>query len=93
MSECCVICTYGKTRDCAYKGVIYQNECQAGNAICVGETGWILPVRIKEHLASMRRGTSSTALRRHELEQHNGAEFEIGCRVLAHETEICARKA
>ncbi|KAK6761196.1 hypothetical protein RB195_022308 [Necator americanus] len=54
VSECCVVCPFGKTADSTNIGVIYQIECLMCNAIYIGETGRMLNVRIKEHLAGKR---------------------------------------
>uniref|UniRef100_A0A7I4YFD5 Reverse transcriptase domain-containing protein n=1 Tax=Haemonchus contortus TaxID=6289 RepID=A0A7I4YFD5_HAECO len=89
----CIICPYGKTGDCALIGVIYQIECRTCGSTYIGETGRQLATRIKEHLASMRRGSLITALGRHKIEEHNGDNFEVKCTILAQETEISARKA
>ncbi|KAK6755593.1 hypothetical protein RB195_014142 [Necator americanus] len=48
VSECCVVCLFGKVGDCTNIGVIYQIECLTCNAIYIGETGRMLNVRIKE---------------------------------------------
>ncbi|KAK6744988.1 hypothetical protein RB195_011600 [Necator americanus] len=93
MSECCVVCPFGKAGDCTNIGVIHQIECLACNAIYIGETGRMLNVRIKEHLAGKRRGSSMTPLGSHKNDKHDGNEFEVKCTILAHEKEISARKA
>ncbi|KAK6749479.1 hypothetical protein RB195_001844 [Necator americanus] len=92
VSECCVGCPFGKTGDCTNIRVIYQIECLTCNAIYIGETGRMLNVRIKEHLAGKRRGSSMTPLGSHKNDKHDGNEFEVKCTILAHEKEISARK-
>ncbi|KAK6743041.1 hypothetical protein RB195_010356 [Necator americanus] len=93
VSEYCMVCPFGKAGDCASIEVIYQIECLTCNAIFIEETGTMLDVRIKEHLAGKRRGSSMTPLGPHENDKHDGNEFEIKCTILAHEKEISARKA
>ncbi|KAK6757052.1 hypothetical protein RB195_015094 [Necator americanus] len=60
MSECCAVCPFAKTGDCTKVVVIYQIECQRCNVIYVGETGRMLNLRIKQHLAGRRRDSSVT---------------------------------
>ena len=79
--------------DCAKQGVVYQLECMRCKAAYIGETGRALSIRVKEHLASKRRGTLTSALGKHKLEVHNGKGFDVKCKILAHETEITAREA
>ncbi|KAK6754725.1 hypothetical protein RB195_013608 [Necator americanus] len=88
--ECCVVCPFDEAGDCTNIGVIFQIEC---NAIYIGETGRMLNVRIKEHLADKRRGSSMTPLGHYKNDKHDGNEFEIKCTILAHEKEISDRKA
>ncbi|KAK6733433.1 hypothetical protein RB195_017272 [Necator americanus] len=90
--ERCVICPYGKTGDCTKIGVIYEIECLICNATYVGETGRNLGVRINEHMAGKRRKSLITPLGRHRHEAHNGNDYDVKCVILAHETEISARK-
>ncbi|EYC03619.1 hypothetical protein Y032_0092g2523 [Ancylostoma ceylanicum] len=90
--ESCVVCPYGRTGDCAQSGVIYQIQCLKCNAIYIGETGRTLGVRIKEHLAGKRRASLVTPLGRHRNELHHGDDFDVKCIILAHETDISARK-
>uniref|UniRef100_A0A7I4YIV6 Mucin-22-like n=1 Tax=Haemonchus contortus TaxID=6289 RepID=A0A7I4YIV6_HAECO len=71
----------------------FLNKIVSQGSTYIGETGRQLATRIKEHLASMRRGSLMTALGRHKIEEHNGNSFEIKCTILAQETEISARKA
>ena len=49
-------------------------------------------VRLKEHVASKRRGILTTPLGRHKAEAHGGNDFKVKCTILSYETEICARK-
>ena len=63
------------------------------NATYIGETGRLLGIRIKEHLAGKRRGNVSTPLGKHKVEVHHDSDYEVKCVILAHETEITARKA
>ena len=93
MLDNCVICPYGKAGDCTREGVIYQIECRACNSTYIGETGRVLAIRIREHLASKRRGVLTSALGRHKAEEHNGSDYEVKCTILALEKEIAARKA
>ena len=88
----CVICPYGKTGDCTKAGVVYRIECQTCHASYIGETGRMLGIRIKEHLAGKRRGTITTPLGKHKREVHDGNEFDVKCTILACEREISARK-
>ena len=92
-SESCIVCPYGKLGDCAKQGVVYQLECLTCNATYIGETGRALCIRVKEHLASKRKGTLTSPLGRHKLEAHGGDDFDVRCIILACETEITARKA
>ncbi|XGW13260.1 hypothetical protein V3C99_013695 [Haemonchus contortus] len=93
LTEGCVTCPNGKDGDCASIGVIYQIQCEACNSSYIGETGRVLSVRIKEHLAGKRRSNVLTPLGKHRVEQHDGNDFNIRCTMLAHETEILSRKA
>ncbi|EYB97997.1 hypothetical protein Y032_0135g1939 [Ancylostoma ceylanicum] len=88
----CIVCPYGTTGDCSKTGVIYQIKCLSCDALYIGETGRVLSTRLKEHLASKRRGSLVSALGRHRHDEHNGDDFEVACTILAHETEITARK-
>ncbi|EYC11702.1 hypothetical protein Y032_0050g2055 [Ancylostoma ceylanicum] len=93
ISEQCIVCPHGKEGDCAKVGVIYQLECLDCNALYIGETGRALNVRIKEHLASKRRGSLTTPLGRHRINAHCGNDFNVKCTILTCEAEISARKA
>ena len=88
----CVICPYGRPGDCAQKGVIYQLQCLTCSELYIGETGRVLSVRVKEHIAGKRRQALETPLGRHRSENHRGDEFDVKCTILAHEQEIGARK-
>ncbi|KAK6761217.1 hypothetical protein RB195_022327 [Necator americanus] len=76
VSECCVVCPFGKAGDCTRIGVIYQIECLTCNAIYIGETGRMLNVRVKEHLAGKRRGSSTTPLGRHKNDKHEAINYQ-----------------
>ncbi|EYC27722.1 hypothetical protein Y032_0008g148 [Ancylostoma ceylanicum] len=91
--EQCVVCPQGKIGDCAKVGVVYQLECLACHSLYIGETGRMLSVRIKEHIAAKKRGKLTTPLGRHRIEVHDGDDFNIRCKILAYESEISARKA
>ena len=93
ISDRCIVCPYGRRGDCAKQGVVYQLQCMSCNATYIGETGRLLGIRIKEHLAGKRRGNISTPLGRHKVEVHHDSDYEVKCVILAHETEIVARKA
>ncbi|KAK6742395.1 hypothetical protein RB195_009952 [Necator americanus] len=67
-------------------------ECLICNATYVGETGRNLGVRINEHMAGKRRKSLITPLGRHRHEAHNGNDYDVKFVILAHETEISARK-
>ncbi|EYB97660.1 hypothetical protein Y032_0139g2148 [Ancylostoma ceylanicum] len=88
----CVVCPYGKDGDCSQTGVIYEVKCLTCNALYIGETGRVLSVRIKEHLASKRHGSLVSALGKHRHDEHDGADFDVMCTILAYEPEISARK-
>ena len=92
ISEHCIVCPYGKQGDCAKQGVVYQLECLSCNSTYIGETGRALGIRVREHLASKRKGNAVSALGKHKLEAHSGNDFDVKCTILAHETEITARK-
>ncbi|EYC25300.1 hypothetical protein Y032_0012g1812 [Ancylostoma ceylanicum] len=92
ISESCIICPYGRTGDCAQTGVIYQLECLTCSETYIGETGRVLGVRIKEHLAGKRRSSLVTPLGRHKNQSHHGRDFDVKCTILAHETDTSARK-
>ena len=62
-------------------------------ALYIGETGRVLSIPIKEHLASKRRGSLVSAVGKHRQEGHNGNDFDLMCTILIHETDITARKA
>ena len=93
ISEQCVVCPHGKIGDCAKLGVVYQLTCLDCNAIYIGETGRTLSIRVKEHVAGMKRANLRTPLGKHRAEAHNGSEFQIKCTILANESEISTRKA
>uniref|UniRef100_A0A7I4Z6L7 Reverse transcriptase domain-containing protein n=1 Tax=Haemonchus contortus TaxID=6289 RepID=A0A7I4Z6L7_HAECO len=88
----CVICPFGKDGDCTRRGTVYQLQCSACDGIYIGETGRMLGIRVKEHLAGKRRGSLFTPLGKHRLEVHEGNDFDIKCKILAYENEIGARK-
>uniref|UniRef100_A0A7I4YDF6 Reverse transcriptase domain-containing protein n=1 Tax=Haemonchus contortus TaxID=6289 RepID=A0A7I4YDF6_HAECO len=88
----CVICPFGRDGDCSQRGTVYQLQCSACDEIYIGETGRMLSIRVKEHLAGKRRGSLLTPLGRHRLEEHQGDDFDIKCKILAYESEIGARK-
>lgn len=69
MSDC-VICPYRRRGDCAQKGVVYQLECLPCGDLYVGETGRVLAIRVKEHLADERRQKLATPLGKHQREAH-----------------------
>ena len=48
---------------------------------------------MKEHLSGKRKRNTATPLGKHRAEAHNGNDFEVECTILAHESEISARKA
>ncbi|EYB88719.1 hypothetical protein Y032_0242g3412 [Ancylostoma ceylanicum] len=93
ISEQCIVCPHGNVGDCAKVGVVYQLECLTCHALYIGETGRTLSVRIKEHLATKRRGNLTSPLGRHKNEVHSGSDFNVRCSILAIESEISARKA
>ena len=82
----------GRVGDCAKAGVVYQLECLTCHNCYIRQTGRNLGVRLKEHLASKRRGTPAAPLGRHKTEVHGGNDYEVKCTILTYETEICARK-
>ncbi|XGW24810.1 hypothetical protein V3C99_006346, partial [Haemonchus contortus] len=88
----CVICPFGRSGDCTQRGTVYQLQCSACDEIYIGETGRMLGIRVKEHLAGKRRGSLLTPLGKHRLEDHQGEDFDIKCKILAYENEIGARK-
>ncbi|XGW07168.1 hypothetical protein V3C99_017015 [Haemonchus contortus] len=88
----CVICPFGKDGDCTQRGTVYQLQCSACDGIYIGETGRMLGIRVKEHLAGKRRGSLFTPLGKHRQEVHEGNDFDIKCKILAYENEIGARK-
>ncbi|XGW05094.1 hypothetical protein V3C99_015904 [Haemonchus contortus] len=88
----CVVCPFGRNGDCTQRGTVYQLQCSACDEIYIGETGRMLGIRVKEHLAGKRRGSPFTPLGRHRLEGHHGKDFDIKCKILAYEDEIGARK-
>ena len=92
LTENCITCPFGKEGDCMQRGVVYQLQCSLCNENYIGETGRVLGVRIKEHLAGKRRQSVLTPLGKHRVEDHAGNDFEVRCTVLAHEDEIGARK-
>lgn len=90
LSDDCVICPHSTVGDCAKSGVIYQIECGTCNSTYIGETG--RPLRIKKHLAGKRRCTISTPLGGHRVEEHDGDNYGVKCRILAYQTEISSEK-
>ena len=91
--ENCVICPNGRTGDCAKAGVIYQIVCRTCNSAYIGETGRMLAVRLKEHLAGKRRSNMLTPLGKYRVQEHNGNDYDVKCTILALETDISSRKA
>ncbi|EYB86981.1 hypothetical protein Y032_0270g862 [Ancylostoma ceylanicum] len=87
-------CRHGQAYDgdWAQTGVIYQLECLTCSETYIGETGRVLGVRIKKHLAGKRRASLVTPLGRHKNQSHHGRDFDVKCTILAHETETSARK-
>ena len=73
-------------------GVVYQLECLECKAKYIGETGRVLSVRLKEHLAGKRRKSLVTPLGKHRSDAHDGNDFAVKCKILAFETDITARK-
>ena len=63
------------------------------HATYIGETGRLLSVRMKEHLAGKRRQSLVTPLGKHRREAHDGNDFDVMCTILTYEGEIFARKA
>ncbi|EYC19014.1 hypothetical protein Y032_0025g1116 [Ancylostoma ceylanicum] len=59
----------------------------------LGEASRALRVRVKEHLASKRRGILVSPLRKHRSEAHGEKDFAVKCKILACEDEISAKKA
>ena len=92
VTDRCVVCPFGNVGDCSKVGVVYQIECLTCSDTYIGETGRTLAVRLKEHLASKRRGNLLTPLGRHKNEVHAGNDFDIKCTILAYEKETSARK-
>ena len=93
ISEPCIVCPYGKRGDCSKLGVVYQLECLSCNAVYIGETGRMLSIRVKEHMANKRKGNPGSPLGKHRIEEHRGDEFDVKCVILAFEADIAARKA
>ena len=91
--ENCVICPHGREGDCAQAGVIYQIQCSICGDVYIGETGRVLGIRMKEHLACKRRSTPLSPLGKHRVEKHDGEDFNVICKVLAREDDIGSRKA
>ena len=79
ITDQCVVCPFGNVGDCNRVGVVYQLECLTCNDTYIGETGRTLAVRLKEHLASKRRGSLLAPLGRHKHEAHAGNDFDIKC--------------
>ncbi|EYC21254.1 hypothetical protein Y032_0020g81 [Ancylostoma ceylanicum] len=92
-TEQCVVCPHGNIGDCSKVGVVYQLECLSCHDLYIGETGRTLSVRIREHMATKRRGNLTSPLGRHKIEAHGGNDFDIKCKILAFEDDISARKA
>ena len=88
----CVICPHGKVGDCVKSEVVYEIQCMTCQAKYIGETGRMLRVRINEHLASKRRESLISPLGKHRRENHNGNDFHVKCKILAHESDTSARK-
>ncbi|EYB86748.1 hypothetical protein Y032_0273g968 [Ancylostoma ceylanicum] len=94
ISEHCIVCPHGKEGDCAKVGVIYQLECLDCNALYIGETSRTLCVRVKEHLASKRRGSLVSPPGKHRSEAHGGKDLlrERPCWISARKPEMNCRK-
>uniref|UniRef100_A0A7I4YWR5 C2H2-type domain-containing protein n=1 Tax=Haemonchus contortus TaxID=6289 RepID=A0A7I4YWR5_HAECO len=73
-------------------GVVYKITCRGCGDEYVGETARPLHVRVKEHIDGMRRMKESTALGSHRIRKHNRGVFEVIVKVVAQESEFCARK-
>ena len=89
----CVVCPYGRAGDCLKSGVIYLIHCMACGSEYIGERGRPLCLRVKEHLAGMRRSKTHTPLGAHKVQSHGDSEFEVSVSILTLESEISARKA
>ncbi|EYC41711.1 hypothetical protein Y032_0559g3451 [Ancylostoma ceylanicum] len=74
-------------RQCIYIRAMHNMPARGAR-----ETGRALNVRIKEHLASKRRGSLTSPLGRHRINAHYGIEFNVKCTILTCEAEIPARK-
>ena len=58
----------------------------------IGETARPLCLRINEHLKEKTQSRVSTPLGAHRIQKHSGGDFTVQVSILAHETEIVARK-
>uniref|UniRef100_A0A7I4Z1V2 RecQ_Zn_bind domain-containing protein n=1 Tax=Haemonchus contortus TaxID=6289 RepID=A0A7I4Z1V2_HAECO len=88
----CVVCLFGSSGDCTQRGDSIPKSCSAFDEIYIGEKGRMMGIRLEEHLAGKRRGSLLTPFGRHRLEEHQGRDFDIKCKILAYENEIGARK-
>ena len=83
----------GRRGDCSELGVVYQLECLICKAVYIGETGRMMNVRVKEHMANKRKGNSGSPLGKQKIGVHCGDGFEVKFITLAFEADIAARKA
>ena len=74
-------------------GVVYKITCRDYSEEYIGETARPLHVRIKEHIDGIRRLKKSFVLGSHRIRKHNGGIFEVTVKVVAQESELCARKS
>lgn len=88
----CKICPNGKEGDCMVSGVVYLIKCKECGDEYIGETIRPLCVRIKEHLDGKSKQRQSSVLGNHRVTKHNGSDFDITVNILAHESNITARK-
>ena len=77
----CLLCDDGGEVDCRMRGVVYELWCKECMRRYRGQTGRSIYRRVKEH--SDEGGAEDKPMKRHRELFHEGAEFDVGCKVIA----------
>lgn len=88
----CVVCPRYKDRNCFQRGLLYRVKCLTCSALYIDETGCVPSVPMKGRLASKRKGSLISVLRKRRYDDQNGEVFYVICKILNYEPEASARK-